>query len=84
MPTVFPKTRGPAIFNLLLCAALFFGYILARALLSPVPYLARSDIYSVLGGLLVYFFVACIFTDSYTCPKQSSTPAASTPTFFTA
>ena len=44
--------------------ALFFGYILARALFSPVPYLARSDIYSVLGGLLVYFFVACIFTEA--------------------
>lgn len=43
-------------------SALFFGYILARALLSPVDYVSRSDIYSVLGGLLVYFFVACIFT----------------------
>ena len=48
----------------LVSAALFFGYVLARALLSPVDYLARPDIYSVLGGLLVYFFVACIFTDS--------------------
>jgi O-antigen ligase len=45
-------------------AVLFFGYILGRALFSPVPYLARSDIYSVLGGLLIYFFVACIFTES--------------------
>lgn len=45
-------------------AALFFSYILARAFLSPVPYLARADIYSVLGGLLIYFFVACIFTKS--------------------
>ncbi|MEP6698464.1 MAG: O-antigen ligase family protein [Verrucomicrobiota bacterium] len=43
-------------------AAVFFGYVLARALLSPVPYLARADIYSVLGGLLVYFFVACFLT----------------------
>jgi O-antigen ligase len=47
-------------------AALFFGYILARAYFSPVAYLARPDIYSVLGGLLVYFFVACVFTS----PKQ--------------
>ena len=46
----------------LVSTAVFFGYILTRALLSPVPYLARADIYSVLGGLLVYFFVACIFT----------------------
>ncbi len=45
-------------------AALFFGYIVVRALISPVVYLARVDAYSVLGGLLVYFFVACFFTES--------------------
>lgn len=44
--------------------AVFFGYVLTRAFLSPVPYLARSDIYSALGGLLVYFFIASIFTES--------------------
>ena len=48
----------------LLSAAVFFGYILARVLLSPDAYLARADIYAVLGGLLVYLFVACVFTDS--------------------
>ncbi len=50
-----------------LCLAvgvIFFAYILGRALLSPVPYITRSDIYSVLGGLVVYLFVACILTDS--------------------
>ena len=46
----------------LMSTALFFGYILARALFSPVAYIARADIYSVLGGLVVYFFIACIFT----------------------
>jgi O-antigen ligase len=45
-------------------SAIFFGYILARALVSPVDYVARPDIYSVLGGLLVYFFVACVCTDA--------------------
>ena len=45
-------------------AAVFFGYIIARAFVSPVVYLARIDAYSVLGGLLVYFLVACFFTDS--------------------
>lgn len=50
----------------LFSTALFFGYVLARAALSPVDYLARPDIYSVLGCLLVYFFVACLFTS----PKQ--------------
>ena len=43
-------------------SALFFGYILARGFLSPVDYIARADIYSVLGGLLVYLFVACVLT----------------------
>jgi len=48
----------------LISSVVFFGYILGRALLSPVEYLARADIYAVLGGLLIYFFVACIFTES--------------------
>jgi O-antigen ligase len=46
----------------LVSAGIFFGYVITRALLSPVAYLARPDIYSVLAGLIVYFFVACIFT----------------------
>jgi O-antigen ligase len=45
-------------------SAIFLGYILFRALLSPVPYIARSDVYSVLAGLVVYYFTACIFTDA--------------------
>lgn len=45
-------------------AAIFFGYVLVRAWLSPVPYLARTDIFSVLGGLVVYFFTAFVFTSS--------------------
>jgi O-antigen ligase len=47
-------------------AAVFFGYIILRASVSPVAYLARIDAYSVLGGLLVYLLVACFLTD----PKQ--------------
>ncbi len=48
----------------LLSAALFFGYVLARAWFSPVPYIARADIFSVLGGLVVYFFTAGILTSA--------------------
>jgi len=44
--------------------ALFMGYILARAWFSPVPYLTRSDFYSVVAGLVVYFFTACILTSA--------------------
>jgi O-antigen ligase len=59
------RERKPAPDQLcLVSSALFFGYILGRGLLSPVPYLARADIYSVLGGLLVYGFVACVFNDA--------------------
>ncbi|HJT46118.1 MAG TPA: O-antigen ligase family protein, partial [Chthoniobacterales bacterium] len=46
----------------LVSAAIFFGYVLIRAIFSPVDYLARADIYSVLGCVLVYLFVACFFT----------------------
>ena len=41
-------------------ATAFFAYILARAILSPVPYIIRSDVYSVLAGLVVYFYTACV------------------------
>ena len=47
-------------------SAAFFGYVLTRALFSTAPYLARSDIYPVLGGLLLYLLVACIFTSART------------------
>lgn len=45
-------------------AALFFGYIILRAAFSPLPYLARSDIYPVLAGLVVYFFTSCTLTSA--------------------
>src|SRR5690348_10145472 len=40
--------------------AIFFGYVLMRAGFSPVRYLARPDIYSVCGSVLVYLLVACV------------------------
>ena len=48
----------------LISAVIFFGYILVRASFSPVAYMARSDIYSVLAGLVVYFLTATVLTDS--------------------
>jgi O-antigen ligase len=51
--------------RLCLCSALlFFGYVLVRALCSPVPYLARSDIYPVLAGLIVYLITSCLLTSA--------------------
>jgi len=48
----------------LISSIIFFGYILVRAFLSPVAYTARQDIYSVLGGLIVYWFVALFCTSA--------------------
>ena len=50
----------------LLSTVVFLGYIESRALFSATPYLAESDLYSVLAGLVVYFSTACIFTSSKT------------------
>ena len=57
-----PKPRPAQI--CLVSSAIFFGYILARAFFSPVAYTARPDVYAVLGGLIVYLFVACIGTSA--------------------
>ena len=47
----------------LLASALFFGYLLVRALLSPVIYLAWADEFAVLGALIIYLLTACYLTD---------------------
>jgi O-antigen ligase len=39
----------------------FSAYVVARALTSPVPYVARVDLYSVLAALVVYGIVATTF-----------------------
>lgn len=56
--------RPPADRLCLVTAGIFFGYVLARAWFSPVEYIARADIYSVLGGLLVYGLFAFFVTDA--------------------
>ena len=47
-------------------SAIFFSYIVLRALTSPAPYVARYDLYSVLGGLIVYGLVATVTTRAST------------------
>ncbi len=44
-------------------SAIFFGYILARALASPA-YFARPDLFSVVAALVVYGLVATVLTSS--------------------
>ena len=55
-----PSPNGWCFFG----AAVFLGYIMARAAMSPAPYLARMDLMSVLGGLVVYLMVSCIVTNA--------------------
>lgn len=45
-------------------SAVFFAYILVRAALSPVEYLAWMDYYMVLGCLLVYLLTALYISNS--------------------
>jgi O-antigen ligase len=42
--------------------AIFFGYLLTRAALSPVPYLARQDFFLSLAALIVYSLTALFIT----------------------
>jgi hypothetical protein len=59
------RTWRPAPDRLCLCsAALFFGYILIRAWFSPVSALSRPEIFSVLGGLIVYLGIVSVITDA--------------------
>ena len=57
-----PKPRPAQI--CLIGSAIFLGYILVRAYFSPVVYSARPDIYSVIGGLIVYWFIALFCTSA--------------------
>ncbi len=58
------KKRPPPDSLCLWATLLFFGYIATRALTSPVIYLARADLWSVLAGLVVYFLVAGVLVSA--------------------
>lgn len=64
--TVFrsPRAESRPQLECLIVSVIFFGYILARAALSPVGYLWWSDFYMVLGCLVVYFVTAYYLTDA--------------------
>ncbi len=47
-----------------LCAtAIFFGYVITRALTSPAPYIARADLYCTLAALVLYGLIAFVFSN---------------------
>ncbi len=45
----------------LTATGVLFAYLLARAVFSPLPYLARADILLMLGGLAVYLLTVLVF-----------------------
>lgn len=48
----------------LIAAILFFSYVSIRAVFSPEPYLARTDLYTAMAGMAVYLLVALNITSS--------------------
>ncbi len=60
--TSFRKQPIPAGFACLAVSLLFAGYLVARIFLSPVPYLARADLFLVLAALIVYLLAAVFLT----------------------
>lgn len=59
-----PRPDARPRLDCLAVSIVFFGYILARAALSPVGYLWWTDFYMVLGCLVVYFLTAYYLTDA--------------------
>lgn len=63
----WPRRRTPiprASAECLIVCIAFSAYISVRALLSPEPYLARTDLYTALAGLVLYLIVALNVTAS--------------------
>ena len=63
--------RRPVVPGNIFClfsSAVFFGYMLLRLALSPVEYLARPDLFMILGALIVYL----LFTLHLTAPRPRS------------
>ncbi len=58
----FRKNQVPANVYCLGSTVVFAGYVVIRIFFSPVEYVARGDLYILLGALMVYLFVALILT----------------------
>ena len=58
----FRRSQIPANIYCLATAGIFSCYILVRIFLSPVEYLAREDLYILLGAVMIYLFIALILT----------------------
>jgi len=58
----FRRVQVPANVYCLGSTVVFAGYVIIRIFLSPVEYVARGDLYILLGALMIYLFVALILT----------------------
>lgn len=58
----YRREQIPANFYCLIATSVFALYTIGRIIFSPVEYLARGDLYILLGALMVYLFVALILT----------------------
>jgi O-antigen ligase len=58
----FRRVQVPANAYCLASTVAFAGYVIIRIFFSPVEYVARGDLYILLGALMVYLFVALILT----------------------
>jgi O-antigen ligase len=58
----FRRPQVPANLSCLITTGVFVAYIILRILFSPVEYLARSDLFMLLGALMFYLFVALYLT----------------------
>lgn len=58
----FRRSQVPANVHCLIVTGVFAIYVIGRIIFSPVEYLARGDLYILLGALMVYLFVALILT----------------------
>ena len=56
------RSASPVDLFCLCASAIFFGYIILRALISPAPYVARADLYFVLAALTLYGLTLSVLT----------------------
>ena len=58
----FRRPQVPANLPCLISTGLFVIYVIVRIFFSPVEYIARTDLYMLLGALMLYLFVALYLT----------------------
>lgn len=58
----FRRPQVPANLTCLISAGVLAVYVIVRVLFSPVEYITRSDLFMLLGSVMIYLFVALYLT----------------------